>query len=266
MTTGFRDLADWSRTSPTQLVAVHLAKCPNTERGYREDMTALAGWMGEKDVCEAARKLLDNGRAAAKRMLITWVNDMRSKGLSANTVRRRAASVKSLITTAADPDIEVIGWEIGRLPNLPPAIRVRDVAGPSIKEVDRMVTACRERDDAKGKRDEAIMALLYFEALRASEVLSIRVQDVDLVAGKVRIVGKRAQGRVDMDVCEATVRCLAKWLDARGGWKRTSASSRATTATAISGPPTAPRTTCAGCFPACAPPRGSTPSSETTTP
>ena len=217
MTTGFRDLADWTHTSPKQLVAIHLAKAKNTERGYRQDLAVFARWMGKDDMCEAVRELLDHGRAGAKRLLVAWVNDMARADLSAGTIRRRAASLKSLISQACDPDIEIIGWDIGKLPNLPPQARVRDVTGPSVRDVDRMRASCDERADAKGRRDMAVMALLYGAALRASEALSVRVQDVDLRGHSIRIVGKRSQGRVTLHVGPEVSEIIGRWIEVRGG-------------------------------------------------
>jgi integrase len=221
----FRDLADWSRTTPEQLVETHLAKTTNTARGYREDLQALAKWMADRDggaeavsMAQAAGRIIDGGRAAAKRMLIAWINDMRGRHLAAGTIRRRVASVKSLIALASDPDIEIIGWQIGTLPNLPPAGRVRDVAGPSKASVDRMFDVCRRRGDHIGARDEAIIGLLYWHGLRASECLSVRMQDINLDASPatIRIVAKRGQGRMELPLCHAAAEAIERWLEFRG--------------------------------------------------
>lgn len=212
----FRDLADWSSTNPAQLVDMHLTKCPNTARGYREDLQALASWMEVKRLGEAAHRLIDAGRAGAKRLMMAWVEKMRREKLSANTIRRRVASVKSLLSAASDPDIEIIPWQIGRLPNLPAAVRVRDCQGPDQATVERMFIGCRERFDAKGARDEALLGLLYWHALRASEVLSIRMADVDLEAGTVRIVAKCGQGRMTLKLCRRAIDVIERWLERRG--------------------------------------------------
>jgi len=218
----FRDLADWSATTPAQLVQIHLAKCDNTARGYREDMVVFAAWLalgkGEKALPKAALTLIDNGRAAAKRLLINWINDMRGKNLSASTIRRRVASVKSLISAAADPDIDVIAWNIGKLSNLPPPSRVRDCKGPDMAMVDRMLATCEGRTDPKGARDKAIVGLLYWHGLRASEILSIRMADVDLHSQtpKVRILAKRGQGREDIELCQFAATAVEAWVERRG--------------------------------------------------
>jgi site-specific recombinase XerD len=228
MTTHFRDLPDWSRTTPAQLLEAHLAKPKNTAKGYRDDLTALASWLADRNndgaatqaipLSEAARIIIDGGRAAAKRMLIAWINDMRGQHLSAGTIRRRVASIKSLISLASDPDIEIIAWQIGKLPNLPAPGRVRSVSGPDQGAVSRMFETCRLRDDHIGARNEAIMGLLYWHGLRASEVISIRMADVNLTSStpSVRILAKRGEGRMEICLCQAAADAIARWLEYRG--------------------------------------------------
>jgi integrase len=215
----FRDLAEWTGTTPKQLVDTHLAKTPNTARGYREDLAAIAAWLdcgkGDKALAKAVVRLVDNGRSSAKRLLIGWINDMRGKCLSANTIRRRVASVVSMIATAADLDIIV--WQVGRLANLPPAVRVRNCQGPDLAMVKRMFAACRERWDIKGARDEAMLGLMYWHALRATEVLSIQMGDVDLPGRTVRIVAKRGQGRMTLHLCQLAAKVVGRWVELRGG-------------------------------------------------
>lgn len=214
-------LSDWTQITPEQLVETHLAKTPNTARGYRQDLEAFAAWMSERtgselSMSEAAQSLIDGGRAQAKRTMIAWINDMRGKQLAAGTIRRMAASIKSLISLASDPDIEVIPWQIGKLPNLPSPCRVRDVRGPDRAAVERMIDTCRIRGDHIGARNEAIIGLLYWHGLRANEVMTIRLQDIDLTTPSVRILAKRGQGRMTIGLCRMAADAIEKWLDYRG--------------------------------------------------
>lgn len=90
----------------------------------------------------------------------------------------------------------------------------RNLAGPrldsrlprtlSIQEVERMLAL--PRADPLGLRDLALLETLYGAGLRASEVLSLRLQDLDLEVGFVRTVGKGDKERVvplGRKACEA---------------------------------------------------------------
>jgi integrase len=203
-----------NRVTPRQLIATYLQRRPNTRRCYAADLAAFAKWARVVGLDGAARALIGRGRSQCKRMLIGWLNEMRMKNLAANTIRRRIAALTSLVNLASDLDI--MSWQIGRLPGLPPSARVRDCRGPALDVVERMFIACRHRGDAKGARDEAIMALLYWQALRASEVLSIRFCDIDLAGRAVRIIGKQSDGRIALGLAGKTVEALDRWIERRG--------------------------------------------------
>ena len=181
-----------------------------------DNIAIFAAVAEHESFAEAARRLIDNGRASAKRTLIAWVNWMRAKKLASNTIRRRAASIKSLIGTASDPDIEIVAWQVGKLANLPPAVRVRDCTGPTRQAVERMFIACRVRNDPKGRRDECALGLLYWHAFRASEILSIRMRDIDLEAGTIRMIAKRGQGRITYNLCKPALQAIERWIEDRG--------------------------------------------------
>jgi integrase/recombinase XerD len=64
----------------------------------------------------------------------------------------------------------------------------------SVAEVERLL-AC-PKSDPRGLRDRAMLETLYGAGLRASELLSLRLQDIDLDVGFVRTVGKGDKERV----------------------------------------------------------------------
>ncbi len=93
----------------------------------------------------------------------------------------------------------VAGW---RLSGLPKALRRRDIAA--------LLTSC-DRRTASGRRDFAVLTLLVRLGLRAGEVASLTLADLDWRAGEVVIRGKgRREERLPLpaDVGEA----LAGWL------------------------------------------------------
>jgi integrase/recombinase XerD len=64
----------------------------------------------------------------------------------------------------------------------------------SVDQVERLLT--RPSTTPSGLRDRAILEVLYGAGLRASELISLRLQDVDLEVGFVRTVGKGSKERV----------------------------------------------------------------------
>jgi len=66
-----------------------------------------------------------------------------------------------------------------------------------------------------GKRDRAILELFYASGLRLSELVGLDVEDVNLSARMVRVMGKGAKERI-VPFNDATRTSLAAWLKERG--------------------------------------------------
>ncbi|MCX8032810.1 MAG: site-specific tyrosine recombinase XerD [Thermoleophilia bacterium] len=64
----------------------------------------------------------------------------------------------------------------------------------TVDEITRLLSA--PPATPQGLRDRALMEIIYGAGLRASEVLSLRLQDVDLEVGFVRTIGKGDKERV----------------------------------------------------------------------
>ena len=145
-------------------------------------------------------------------MLEDFKNASRAKGLSLATTRRRVSSLLGLLALAHEFD--VIPWAIRM--RLPAADPIRDTRGPGRRAVERMIELCQQRTDAKGRRDEAILCLLLYNALRAGEVLSLDLRHVDLSTCEVLITAKGRWDRVCMPIPMVTRRALERWIKDRG--------------------------------------------------
>ena len=74
-----------------------------------------------------------------------------------------------------------------------------------------------------GKRDRAILELFYASGLRLSELVGLDVEDVNLSARMVRVMGKGSQERI-VPFNDATRRSVAAWLKERVALTRTAKS------------------------------------------
>ncbi len=80
----------------------------------------------------------------------------------------------------------------------------------SVDDMDRFFS----RNTDRGKRDLAIFELLYSSGLRVGELVSLRVQDLDLNNGWVRVVGKGNKERY-VPVGSRAVAALREYLPIR---------------------------------------------------
>lgn len=84
----------------------------------------------------------------------------------------------------------------------------------SEREVDDLLesTAAAQDGDPRALRDAAMLELLYAAGLRVSELVGLRVQDVDLRSGVVRAMGKGRKQRL-VPVTETATESLQRYLD-----------------------------------------------------
>jgi len=84
------------------------------------------------------------------------------------------------------------------------------------RELQKLFNACAKDESTAGRRDAAIIAVLYGGGLRRSEVVKLDRSDYDRDTGELRIRGGKGQRDRTAYVSNGTVDALAEWLEARG--------------------------------------------------
>ena len=92
----------------------------------------------------------------------------------------------------------------------------REQKVPAHLSVDEMSTLLTTPDDSVplGRRDRAILELFYASGLRLSELVGLDVEDVNLSARMVRVMGKGAKERI-VPFNDATKKAIAVWMKDR---------------------------------------------------
>jgi integrase/recombinase XerD len=124
--------------------------------------------------------------------LVDFLAGMYREKLESRTVARhlvslrnffRFAQIQELITT--DPSLNLESPKIRR--NLPGYLR--------LEEVERLL-AQPDAKTALGLRDRAMLEVLYSTGLRVSELIGLRVTDLDAKVGCIRCIGKGDKERI----------------------------------------------------------------------
>lgn len=155
----------------------------NTIAAYARDLSRLALWLAGR-----ASEPADLTPA----LLQAFLGAERARGLAPRSATRVAATLRGFCrylvlerAVAISPATELT---MRRLPNRLPL-------APDSVEVRTLLDA-PPADTPRGRRDRALLELLYSAGLRVSEVVGLRQTNLDLDANCVRVVGKGSRERI----------------------------------------------------------------------
>lgn len=134
-----------------------------------------------------------------------------TKKLSESSVNQRLAAIKSYLKYVADGNIELMQvWlSVQKVPNL----RVPKLHRPVLEKDELKALLDSPADTEKGIRDKMMLILLFDTAMRASELIGIRLGDV-LLNVKYPLILIHGKGRKERSVTltEKTARLLGEYI------------------------------------------------------
>lgn len=179
---------------------------------YGKDLEDFRAFVGSVTVDAAADELLGRSHGEANALALAYKTNLVERKLSAATVNRRLASLRSLVKLART--LGFVPWTLEV--ESAKGETYRDTRGPGRAAVRRMLERLDVRLDEKGRRDGAILRLLFDLALRRGEVVSLDVEHVDFESGTLAVLGKGRAGRAKLTLPRPTKAALAAWVAARG--------------------------------------------------
>lgn len=156
----------------------------NSLAAYGRDLRRIVGYLTQVGV----GSFEEVGRAHVARLLLT----LREEGLAPRTVARHTSSLRGLYRYLLTQG-HVKEDPTAHLETQSPWARLPGVL--SQEEVRRLL-ATPPAGNPLGLRDKAMLELLYASGLRVSEMVTLRLSDVDLEVGYVRCQGKGGKDRV----------------------------------------------------------------------
>ena len=82
-------------------------------------------------------------------------------------------------------------------------------------ELDALMRVCAADGSNAGRRDKALLAVLFGGGLRRNEVALLTLADYEAEIGRLRVWGKGRKERY-VPLAAGATQCLADWLDVRG--------------------------------------------------
>ncbi len=141
----------------------------------------------ERDIKSFVAYIEDNGHdllSVSKTQVISYMLSMQKSGKADSTISRCIASVRALyaylISKGSAKDNPAVGIKLPKQERKLPEILSR-------KEVDALL-GCLEDSNPKEIRDKAMLEIMYASGIKVSELVSLKVEDVDTDLGYLKCI------------------------------------------------------------------------------
>lgn len=180
----------------------------NTVEAYGRDLAQFAQY--------ARQRGLTQMQDLTEAVLIGFLDGLKEAAMSPNTIARKLSAIKVFAKFACrdgylgkDFTANVEGVQSAK--KLPRVLTVEETS---------MLLAQPDVRDPNGLRDKAMLEVLYATGLRVSELINLRLNDVNLQVGYVRCIGKGSKERI-VPLGKAAVKYLTQYLsNSRPGFAR----------------------------------------------
>lgn len=185
----------------------------NTKRAYTKDLKDFFRFAtGREPNPENVLAFLRLTRVDARDLVLAYKAALIGRGLAEATVNRRLSAIRSLVNYAYEAG--QCDWKLSiTSEKVKP---YRDTSGISC-DAYKKVLAIPDRLVLKGKRDYALLRLLWDNALRRGEISSTNIKDFDPDTRTLKIYGKGRGTQAEIiDLSQLATEALLEWLNSRG--------------------------------------------------
>ncbi len=162
----------------------------NTIDAYRNDLFAMAEF-AEREM--GKRSVMPSWDSFSRQDMLAYMLDLKERNYANTTLARKVAAAKSFFAfmmaegkIKKNPMENITSPKVGK--SLPDAI--------SIAQVRQLMEQPAKTEATEAKRDRAMLELLYASGMRASELVSLNVNDVNTSECTVRCFGKGNKERL----------------------------------------------------------------------
>lgn len=171
----------------------------NTELSYRGDLKYLAEYLGGQGIYEVGKVTVTN--------LNSYLLYLEKQGVSNATLARKLTVIRRFFEyafrrhlIAEDIVDDLKGPKVERK-------APRKMKDPDVKKLISMPTGSKPREG----RDRMILRLLYEADIKISELLAVRLCDVNLAVGFIRCINNKSERMVSISA--ETVQVLREYIE-----------------------------------------------------
>ena len=155
----------------------------NSILAYIRDVSKLRSFTESKNICETN---------VTKDNIVEFINQIKKDGISARSQARIISSLKSFYKFLAIEDlIDVNPIELIESPKI--GLKLPDTL--SLIEIDQLISAI-DLSSKHGERNRAIIEMLYSCGLRVSELINLKLSNVNFKNSYIKVIGKGNKERL----------------------------------------------------------------------
>jgi integrase/recombinase XerD len=186
----------------------------NTVAAYRNDLSQLIDYLGRRE------PPVPSWADVTASDLASFVDSLRSakitkrsgeeKPVAPSTIARKVAALKSFFNYLTLKNI------IPRDPSVgleAPRVAKRTPKTMTSEEVERLLAAPGTGSSPKTLRDRALLELLYATGVRVSELVSFKIDDVDLAGKAMRVRSEDGERERSVPLSDKAAECLQVYIE-----------------------------------------------------
>jgi len=170
----------------------------NTIASYERDVMQFSNYFEAK-----SKKIFDLN----KEDMQDYINYLMGAGKSNSTISRCTASIKSLYRYLLNK-------------NLVEENIAENIESPKVDRKEPMILTSKEIEilleqpdlsELKGQRDKAMLEILYATGIRVTELISLRIDDVNLTNGYIKVKKKNTERHIPLG--NLSLKCLKEYIN-----------------------------------------------------
>ena len=148
-----------------------------------------------RDIRDFEQFLSERGSAglpgATRNDVTAFLNKLKADGRSPSTLNRKMASIRTFYNYLQDKHVITDNPARGVKT---PRVEKKELEYLSIKEIDKLLES--PDDSLKGRRDRAILEVLYATGIKVSELIDANLEDVNFRMGFITCYGESRKTRI----------------------------------------------------------------------
>lgn len=163
---------------------------PHTLQSYNHDLSSFQSFLNDQAASSGDEIFLESAHTSDVR---SWLFSLSESGLSAPTINRKVAALRSFYKFCARTSV-LVSNPMDSIRPLKSSKRLPEFIPEG--EITRLLENWEFEDSKEGVRDRVILELLYGTGIRLAELLTLKLTDVSLSNQTIRVTGKRNKTRI----------------------------------------------------------------------